>query len=406
MSDTTNDKIIDETKKEDSENNLTNNIKSSLKNLTADIGSNLNVKDTLTNFKNNILDFLSYVVMAIITILLYFSSSGLILFLCKLAQTNILPSDDSCAPYTNNKVNLEKIQTNIFTPYSDPKMSMKLEIPNDDKNTKHVIIDMIKKYKAKTNSNFLANYIISIIEPLIQFDYAFINFTMNYVNNLPEYLIIFLGPIIVSFLGLVCFILTAIYFVYLWFVNLHWMFQTNLNFFGVGKPLWVFGIILLIPFFWIFSFLLVIGFILLFFFAFRFLMGIPGMVLFYCVVSSLFYKGVLNGKNITSLEIIKEVFKYYKISIVTIISFVVILSAFSKLGIIPGIFLIIIYFMIYYGIKDSDILKPISEINLSPIVSYEQAHKTCGKHGFLYNLILGQSGGNITKELKKLAKNR
>jgi hypothetical protein len=404
MSDTTNNKTIDETKEKDSENNSRSNITGSLKNLTSDIGSNL--KDSLTNFKNNIRDFLAYAIMAIITILLYFSSSALILFVCKLAQTNILPTDEKCAPYTKNKPNVEKIQTNIFTPYSDPKMSMKLEIPNEDKNAKFVILDMIRKYKEKPNSNFLANYMISIIEPLIQFNYAFINFTMNYVNNLPEYLIVFLGPIITSFLGLICFILSGIYFVYLWFANLHWMFETNLNFVGVGRPLWLVGPIFLSPIMFFLSFLLTIGFILLFFFGFRFLVGIPGGVLFYCMISCLLYRGVLNGKNITSLTIIKEVFKYYKISIITIITFIVILSAFSKLGIIPGIFLMLTTLLIYYGTKDCDIFKPISETDLSPLVSYEQAHKTCGKHGFLYNLILGQSGGsNITKELKKVSKN-
>jgi hypothetical protein len=183
------------------------------------------------------------------------------------------------------------------------------------------------------------------------------------------------------------------------------MFVTNLNFIGSGKPLWTFLPVLLIPFILVLSFLLIVGLILLFFFGFRFLIGIPGAVLFYCIVSCLLYRGVLNGKTITSLTIIKELFKYYKISIVTIITFVVILSAFSKLGIIPGIFLIIMSLFIYYGTKDSDILKPIPETDLSPLVSYEQAHKTCGnKHGFLYNLIIGQSGGSITKELKKVSK--
>jgi hypothetical protein len=369
-----------------------------------------NIKDSLTDFTSNIKGFITYVIMTIIVILLYFSSSALILFVCKLAQTNILPTDEKCSPYTNNKVNIQKIQTNIFTPYSDPKMSMKLEIPNEDKNAKYKIINMLKNYKEKPNSNFLANYFISIIEPLIQFDYSFINFTMNYVNNLPEYLIVFLGPMITMFLFLICFLLNGIYFAYLWFANLGWVFKTNLNMLGVGKPLWQSMTILLSPFMLLLSFLLMIGFILLFFFGFRFLAAIPAIILGYCMLSCLLYKGVLNGKAVSSLAIITELFKYYKVSIVSTICFFVILSAFLKLGIIPGIFLIIAFLMIYCGVKDLDIFKPIPETNLSPVVSYEQATRTCEKRGILYTLLdqtglLSQKGGNITKELKNISKN-
>ena len=59
-----------------------------------------------------------------------------------------------------------------------------------------------------------------------------------------------------------------------------------------------------------------------------------------------------------------------------------------------------------------DIFKPINKEQLSPLVSYQQAKKTCDfkpdskeKHGLLSDLIFGkQSGGNITKELKNISK--
>jgi hypothetical protein len=60
-----------------------------------------------------------------------------------------------------------------------------------------------------------------------------------------------------------------------------------------------------------------------------------------------------------------------------------------------------------------DIFTPIKIENLSPVVSNKQAKKTCAniletkeKHGFLYNLLLGQKGGNqnITNQLKKINK--
>ena len=58
-----------------------------------------------------------------------------------------------------------------------------------------------------------------------------------------------------------------------------------------------------------------------------------------------------------------------------------------------------------------DIFTPIQISNLSPIVSNKQAKKLCinkneikEKHGFLYNLVFGQKGGNITNQLKKINK--
>jgi len=367
--------------------------------------------NSATSFASSIQGFVISLLTIIIIIILYFSSSSLILFLCKLAQTNVLPTEPNCAPYTDNKPNIEKIQTNIFTTFTDPEMSMKLEIPYDEKNSKFAIIDMFKEYKDKPSSNFLANYFISIIESILQFDYSAVNTIMNFLNGMPESLIIGLGPIIVGFLFAFGVLFNALYFIYLWFANMYWFFKTNSNDTGEGKPTWE-DVTLITPFDWASSIGLVILFIILFFVAFPFISFIPFVTIFYCFFSCLLYKGILNGKSITALTIIKEVLKYYKITIVSIISVFLVLLAFSKLGTVPGVFSIITVLCIYWGVISIDIFKPISETNLSTSVSYDQAKKTCSakpaskeSHGFLYNLLLGQKGGNITKELKKIGKN-
>jgi hypothetical protein len=95
-----------------------------------------------------------------------------------------------------------------------------------------------------------------------------------------------------------------------------------------------------------------------------------------------------------------------------IFSFFVIVSAFSKLGTVSGLFSILILGLIYFGIISIDLFNQISKNNLSPLVSDNQARKTCSfkepakeKHGLLYNLMFGgQKGGNITKEIKEIGK--
>ena len=89
--------------------------------------------DSTDSYSSKLVSFIISFVFVILIILTYFSSSSLILFMCKIAQSNILPTDEKCAPYTDNEpiINPSPIQTNIFTTYTDPEMSMKMEIPYD-----------------------------------------------------------------------------------------------------------------------------------------------------------------------------------------------------------------------------------------------------------------------------------
>ena len=88
-----------------------------------------------------------------------------------------------------------------------------------------------------------------------------------------------------------------------------------------------------------------------------------------------------------------------------------VLLAFLNLGVIPGLFAGLTVVLIYLGVLGIDIFTPVKEINLSESVSYDQSIKKCPiiyknekKHGLLYNLVFGQKGGDITKQLKKIGK--
>ena len=138
-------------------------------------------------------------------------------------------------------------------------------------------------------------------------------------------------------------------------------------------------------------------------------MVIPFAVLSYCMLSSILYAGLLNGKNVTSLSIIIELFRYYKLTIISLIIFSIIPLAFLKLGIIPGIVLAIIFIICYCQVKDFEIFKPTPETNLSGSVGNEQAKRTCTEPSFItkaFNAVglFTQKGGNITKELKNISK--
>jgi hypothetical protein len=365
-----------------------------------------------SNYFSNIGSFVLTVFILFIMIIVYYASSGLVLYACKLGQANILPTDVHCYPYEETKSNIQPVQTNIFTTFTDPSLSMKMKFPYNEYNASNKILDMFREYKHEPKSNFLANYFISIMENVVQFNYSAFNFILNTINSyLPEVVIVLFGPILVSILSTIIFLVDHLYLIYLWFANMGWFFKTNTNDSGTGNPNWE-DVGLASPFDYWCAVWLVILFVILFFFAFPFLSIIATLAMTWCMFSCMTYKAEMNGKSITAIPIIQDVFKYYKLPIMALFSFFVIVSAFTKLGTVPGVFSILVLALIYFGTISIDIFKTISKDNLSPLVSYEQAKKTCSfkepskeKHGLLYDILFGgQKGGNLTKELKSIGK--
>jgi hypothetical protein len=365
-----------------------------------------------SNYFSNVGNFVLTVLILFIMIVVYYASSGLILYACKMGQANILPTDVHCYPYEETKPNIQPIQTNIFTTFTDPEMSMKMKFPYNDFNSANKILDMFREYKHEPRSNFLANYFISIMENVIQFNYSAFNAILNAMNSyLPEVVIVLFGPILVGILSTLIFLVDHLYLIYLWFANMGWFFKTNTNSTGTGNPQWE-DVGFASPFDYWCAVCLVILFVILFFFSLPLLSIIAIIAMSWCMFSCMTYKAEMNGKNITALPIIQDIFKYYKLPIMAIFSFFIIVSAFSKLGTVPGIFSIITLLLIYFGTISIDIFNPISKDNLSPSVSYDQAKKTCSfkepmkeKHGLLYDILFGgQKGGQLTKELKNIGK--
>ena len=133
------------------------------------------------NYASKVVNFVIQTLVLFVVIIIYFCCSGALLYTCKLGQSNILPTDSTCEPYTEYKLEfpLKEKQINIFTDtFINPKNSMKLNFPQNEFNLSNKLLDMFRDYKNEPESNFLANYFISIAESLIQFFYICINFTL------------------------------------------------------------------------------------------------------------------------------------------------------------------------------------------------------------------------------------
>jgi hypothetical protein len=120
-----------------------------------------------------------------------------------------------------------------------------------------------------------------------------------------------------------------------------WFFKKNANSEESKKPAWV-DVSILNPIDYFFALFLVMIFIGLFYFLLMVLPVLPLLTVIWCVYSSIFYKGEMLGNKVSALGVIGQMFKYYKFSFMTIISFFVIVVAFNTLGVIPGAFCVLV----------------------------------------------------------------
>jgi hypothetical protein len=370
-------------------------------------------EDTTGSDDNVGKDIISFVIslLAIVAILcLNFSIGGCVLYGSKIGQANILPTEENCMPYNSNGTpKINAIQINIFeTTIKGQSLSQKISFPSE-RNNKFTILDMLRECKQKPNSSSLMNYFISIIESLFVFNFSSLNTFLNLLNQIPECLIIIFGPIILTFCTSILMFIDFFYIIYLWFYQMSWFFLVNTNTGDTGKPKWESSIA---------PVKLLTGCLLVFLFSILFLVGllvipfipfIAPMVMLICVFTVFSSKGIMNNNAVSVLSIIAGVFKYNKIIIASIITFFIILCAFANLGGLAGGLSVLVVCLIYFGILSINIFNPINEDNLSKIVSYDQATKTCKiskvfeAKSFISSLMPWSGGGKkITHEIKKI----
>jgi len=377
---------------------------------TIDEKKNKNNNDfSMKDRASGLAKFIFTTIILILMVIFYFALSGSVLYGCKLAQSNILPSDINCYPYTDNKPSIDSIESNIFITSSSPPLSAKINFPHDKYNLKNMIIDLFRDYKSEPNSHFLVNYFISIIESLIAFNYSCINYIFNSLNASPEIIILLFGPIITSFIATLIVILDNFYLIYLWFAQMSWFFKTNRNANTDKEPLWE-SVTMFSPFNYTMAVLLVILFIILFFVLLVGLPVLPFVTVTWCLFSCVSFKSEMNNKPSDIFTVMKDMFNFYKLHIMSFASAFIVLSAFANLGVVEGIVCIISLCLIIWGVVSINIFKSIKPEDLSELVVSKQATKICNKvtkkHRFsIYDFLFSnkQKGGkHFTNELKKI----
>lgn len=368
--------------------------------------------DDSGNITSRIGNFFLTLVVLLIILFTHFSLGGCILYWCKLAQSNILPTEETCYPYTNNQIYIKPISSNIFTTNTDPPQSMKIEFPYNSNNAKNAVLDVLRKYKNTPGTNIVGNYFATIIEKIICMNYNSLNTFFNFLNNAPETIAVLVGPIITSFFLTFLFIFNNLYFIYLWFAEMGWFFKESVKTDNEDLVEWK-TVTMVSPYNYSFGILLSFIFFLLFFAVLFFALPIiPFIGISWTIISLFGYKSIMYNKNTNILDIVKDVLKNYKITISTIFSIFLVMSTLSNFGSLAGGITVVLLGLIYAGLISSDLFKEEElSANFSPLVSNDKAKKVCKlkekpQHGFLYNLILGQKGGDDLAHTLKMLGNK
>jgi hypothetical protein len=352
------------------------------------------------------LKFIKSLANILLFLVAYFSISMIVVFAGKLAQSNILPTDSSKAPYTSvPSVPPPQIPINIFVngPKSN-KISFSLE------SLKYKLIELTGKLKNVGSSSVLY-FMGTVFEDFIAFNYSALNVGYNTINELlPEPAIFLFGPIINTILLGIIFSIDFVYIWLKWIMSLGKLFKENVNTSKTGQPNWQtkpFGL----------GFLVSICLAVFFFFTSWVSLAIPFILCPIIIISLIGYTGIMDGEKVAIGDILKRGLAHYK-SIIGIVFSIFALSAafsaFGGVGVGVGLGVIaLIYFnkiLTSVSVDDPDkvvgFFESFPQKNLSTISNYKQASIATSGGGSV-NVNSGGSGGKkgisiSQKKYKKL----
>jgi hypothetical protein len=322
--------------------------------------------------------FIKNLAIITLTILLVIILGSLVVFAGKVSQSNILPTDIHCFPYTNSIPTIKEIFVNINDHWVQGKhLSEKIKFPYTS-NSSNFILDFLRKMRLSPNAFGLENFVVSVLEGLFAFNYSAYNSLYYGLNYLPEILVLLLGPPITVLFTVILSLIDLFYLGYLWMSNLSWFFQQNENKSGTGSPSWQ-PIGLEQPLNYLLSlFLAFIFFILFFVGLLTFLPILTYVSLIICIISILCMTAVTStNEKYNLLNCMKDSLKFHKRGIMVILAISILLLTFQHFGIVLTLICFAIILLIYFKIIPISIFTSSIPTNLSELVSNSQASKKC-----------------------------
>jgi len=305
--------------------------------------SNTNNKNKPTALKESG-NFIASLIGQLIILGILVIAGTCMLYTCRVAQSNILPTDINCSPYTNELPNILEKSVNIdIVKTAQGIFSTKLIFPMEEnmQNLQEGFIGKLNKMKdpALTTNNF-SLYYATTIQQVLANNLNIINWIYSAINNsiFNETSIIFIVPFISIFVNFISSIVNGAYLIFLWFYNLHLFFSTNevtTNNLGKKEHSWVANSMWSLTNWWK-SIILIWAFIILFIIAGIGLI-IPiltTLITLFSILLPLFMTARKDGgnKSYTFTDALMNVLKYKRNIIMYIISLFVIVDANTAYG--------------------------------------------------------------------------
>jgi len=306
-------------------------------------------------------EFFSYIGLKVIAVLIQTFLGVYALWLCKVAQANILPSDFRGAPYTDLPPIIDTIMTqvNFFRldgeDYSTKLLFQYLYVPdksaNDSRqvNSQFTLLNKLREYNEAPTVTGTAMFFIYMFENLFCLNYSMINMFFSFFNSFYEWFLVLFGSYLLIFVFVFNFILSNIVFLYIFFAGIFsWVWKLNKpqvvmeNGKEFSKPNfaqnWVYITLTSMPFTWIFTLIETI-FLMNCFFPFLVLgnMAVFHIIILYSFISASFIiakvvEGSKVGENFTFLSLYVNKMRYMITPIFVIMSIYVVLGAKAYLG--------------------------------------------------------------------------
>jgi hypothetical protein len=272
-----------------------------------------------------VLNFAKSMASIILFLSLYFSLGMVAIYISKLAQSNILPTDTAKSPFIPSVPRtVSEIPINLF---QWGTKSNKMSFPLNAKNAGSKLISLINQLKMAGGGTSFQYFLASTLEDFIAFNYSFINIAYSSMNELlPETAVFLAGPILNYVLLLILLVIDFPYIWFKWVTNLGLLFKENVG--TADSPKWQgksFGSSMIAS---------IIGLVVLLLVS-SVSIFIP-IVLFPCIIISLLgFNALLDGSpDVMGIgDILKKGIVHHKVLIASIFSLFLLVASFISFGV-------------------------------------------------------------------------
>ena len=181
----------------------------------------------------------------LLKLIIIFLIGSRVVFACKVAQANILPTDLDCMPYTpaaNNDEESPKYETNIPEANIDisyvynkdqegyKEYATKIAFEINEFSRKSYLIDKLRNIEYNPKVDPMVKYLCVVIQNIFVFYYGITNSLFNFMNsNLNESFIILLGPYLLKYLSIFIYPVSIVVSIIFCLLNLGWLLKSNKN---------------------------------------------------------------------------------------------------------------------------------------------------------------------------------